>query len=260
METLDFSIREGVARIVLNRPEAGNTLNSAMGHELMQAALQCDEDVSVRAVLLSGAGGIFSFGGDLKHFVAEADRIGPLIKEITTYLHSAISRLTRMQKPLVVAVNGIAAGAGVSLSALGDVVLAGESATFTAAYTAAGLSPDGGSSYLLPRLIGLRRAQEMFFTNRTLSAAEAMDWGLITRVVPDEELMSEAEKVVGALAKGPTVAFGTVKSLLAETFNTPLESQLESEARGIARNAQGGDGREGVLSFVEKRQPVYKGE
>ncbi len=260
METLDFSIGEGVARIVLNRPEAGNTLNSAMGYELMQAALQCDEDSRIRAVLLSGAGGIFCFGGDLKHFVAEGDRIGPLIKEITTYLHSAISRFSRMQKPLVVAVNGIAAGAGVSLSALGDVVLAGESATFTAAYTAAGLSPDGGSTYLLPRLIGLRRAQEMFFTNRKLSAAEAVDWGLITRVVPDDELLAEAEKIVRALANGPTAAFGTVKALLAETFSTPLESQLEQEARGIARNAQGHDGREGVMSFVEKRPPVYTGK
>jgi len=260
LETLDFSINDGVARITLNRPQAGNTLNSAMGRDLMQAALRCDEDASIRAVLLTGAGGIFCFGGDLKHFVAEGEHIGPLIKEITTYLHSAISRFTRMQKPLVVAVNGIAAGAGVSLSALGDVVLAAQSATFTAAYTAAGLSPDGGSTYLLPRLIGMRRAQELFFTNRTLSAIEAVEWGLITRVVPDDELMAEAEILVQALAQGPTAAFGTVKSLLAETFSTPLESQLEQEARGIARNAQGVDGREGVMSFVEKRKPAYKGE
>ncbi len=260
METLDFSIDKGIARIVLNRPKAGNTLNSAMGYDLMQAALQCDEDASIRAVLLSGAGGVFCFGGDLKHFVSEGDRIGPLIKEITTYLHSSISRFSRMQKPLVVAVNGIAAGAGVSLSALGDVVVAGESATFTAAYTAAGLSPDGGSTYLLPRLIGMRRAQELFFTNRTLNAAEAVDWGLITRVVPDADVMAEAEKIVGALAKGPTAAFGTVKTLLTETFTTPLESQMEQEARGIARNAQGADGREGVMAFVEKRSPVFTGK
>lgn len=260
METIDFSVENGVARIILNRPEAGNTLNSAMGRDLMQAALRCDEETAIRAVLLTGAGGLFCFGGDLKHFVAEAERIGPLIKEITTYLHSAISRFSRMQKPLVVAVDGIAAGAGVSLTALGDVVLAGESATFTAAYTAAGLSPDGGSTYLLPRLIGMRRAQELFFTNRKLSAAEAVDWGLITRTVPDADLMSEAEKLAGALANGPTAAFGTVKSLLAETFNTPLEAQLEQEARGIARNAQSRDGREGVMSFVEKRKPVYTGE
>ncbi|HER26258.1 MAG TPA: enoyl-CoA hydratase [Rhodospirillales bacterium] len=260
METLDFSIDNGVARIVLNRPGAGNTLNGAMGRDLMEAALQCDEDPAIRAVLLTGAGDVFCFGGDLKHFVSEADRIGPMIKQITTYLHSAISRFIRMQKPMVVAVNGTAAGAGVSLSALGDVVLAGESATFTAAYTAAGLSPDGGSTYLLPRLIGMRRAQELFFTNRKLSAAEAADWGLITRVVPDGDLMAEAEKLVNALANGPTAAFGTVKTLLAETMSTPLESQLEQEARGIARNAQGADGREGVRAFVEKRAPVYTGE
>ncbi len=259
METIDFSVEGAVARLVLNRPETGNTLNSTMGRELMAAAVRCDEDPAIRAVLLTGAGSVFSFGGDLKHFREQAQSIGPLVKEITTYLHAAISRFTRMGKPLVVAVNGIAAGAGVSLAAMGDVVLAAQSATFTIAYTSVGLSPDGGSTFLLPRLIGQRRTQELMFTNRTLTADEAAQWGLITRAVPDAALKTESEKLAAALAAGPTMAFGTVKSLLADTTATTLETQMEMEARGIARNAQSADGREGVSAFVDKRKPRYQG-
>lgn len=259
METIDFSVEGAVARLVLNRPEAGNTLNSTMARELMAAAVRCDEDRAIRAVLLTGAGPVFSFGGDLKHFREQAESIGPLVKEITTYLHAAISRFTRMGKPLVVAVNGTAAGAGVSLAIMGDVVLAAQSATFTIAYTSVGLSPDGGSTFLLPRLIGQRRTQELMFTNRTLTADEAAQWGLITRAVPDAALKTESEKLAAALAAGPTMAFGTVKSLLADTTATTLETQMEMEARGIARNAQSADGREGVSAFIDKRKPRYQG-
>jgi 2-(1,2-epoxy-1,2-dihydrophenyl)acetyl-CoA isomerase len=146
-----------------------------------------------------------------------------------------------------------------SLAVAGDLVLAAESATFTLAYTAAGLAPDGSSSWVLPRVIGLRRTQELMLTNRTLSAAEAQAWGLVTRVVPDAELAAEADKLARQLAQGPTRAYGVVKSLLAETFSTAYEAQLEHEARGIASMAATPDGQEGIRAFVEKRAARFTG-
>jgi 2-(1,2-epoxy-1,2-dihydrophenyl)acetyl-CoA isomerase len=156
-------------------------------------------------------------------------------------------------------VNGTAAGAGMSLAIAGDLVLAAESASFTMAYTAAGLAPDGSSSWLMPRLIGMRRTQELMLTNRTLSAREAAEWGLVTRVVPDAELQAEAAALAARLAQGPTRAYGVVKSLLAETFSTAYEAQLEHEARGIAAMARTADGQEGIRAFLEKRAARFTG-
>ncbi len=258
-ETLEFAISDGVATITLNRPDAANGLNMAMGRELMLAAIRCDEDTSIRAVLLKANGKMFCAGGDLKSFAAYGDEISSAIKELTTYLHAAVSRFARMKAPLIIAVNGMAAGAGFSLAVTGDLVLAAESAKFTMAYTAAGLSPDGSSSYFLPRLIGLRRTQELMLTNRRLSAAEALDWGLITRLVDDEQLADEALKVAQQFAQGPTNAFSTVKKLLLTSSENSLETQMELEARGIAAMTTTEDGREGITAFTEKRVPTYTG-
>lgn len=260
MDTLTFDIDGAVARIGLNRPAAGNTINAAMARDLLEAAVRCEDDARVRAVLLTGGEDKFCFGGDLKSFHAEGEGIGVLLKQVTIDFHGAVSRLLRMPKPLVVAVGGVAAGGGLSLALMGDVVLAADTAKFTLAYTAAGLSPDGGSTYLLPRLIGLRRTQELMYTNRTLSAAEAVEWGLITRAVPADVLMSEADKLVRRLAAGPTKSYGTVKTLLADTFTNGMETQMMFESDGIARNAAGSDGREGILAFLEKRAPEFSGK
>ena len=145
------------------------------------------------------------------------------------------------------------------LAVAGDLVLAAESAKFVMAYTAAGLSPDGSSSYFLPRLIGLRRTQEPMLTNRLLSAAEALEWGLINRVVPDARLVVEARELAQTLAQGPTRAVGTVKALLSESFSSTLETQLEREVRELVAMGRSADGREGVRAFVEKRKPVFRG-
>jgi 2-(1,2-epoxy-1,2-dihydrophenyl)acetyl-CoA isomerase len=225
----------------------------------MMAAIRCDEDPDIRAVLLTGSGSLFSAGGDLKEFHGFGDDLGQQLKEITTYLHAATSRFSRMDPPLVIAVNGVAAGAGMSIAASGDIVLAARSAMFTTAYTAAGLSPDGSSTYFLPRLIGLRRTQELMLTNRRLSAEEALEWGLINRVVDDEALMEEAEELARNLASGATRAYGAVKKMLTETFTNPLETQMELEARAIAKMAQTPDGREGIDAFVGKRKPNFTG-
>jgi 2-(1,2-epoxy-1,2-dihydrophenyl)acetyl-CoA isomerase len=258
-ENIRFEQADGVATITLYRPDAANAIDLALARELMQVAIRCDEDPSVRAVILTGAGKMFCAGGDLKSFAAQGDRLPSLLKEITTNLHAATSRFARMAAPLVVAVNGTAAGAGFSIAISGDLVVMAESAKLTMAYTAAGLSPDGSSTWFLPRLVGMRRAQELMLTNRRLSAAEALEWGLVNQVVPDAELAATAGALAKQLASGATRAFGTVKSLLASTFSESLETQMELEARGIAAMAGGADGREGIEAFVAKRAPKFSG-
>jgi 2-(1,2-epoxy-1,2-dihydrophenyl)acetyl-CoA isomerase len=258
-QNLRCEISDGVAAITLDRPDAANAIDLPLARELMQVAIRCDEDLAVRAVMLTGAGKMFCPGGDLKSFASAGAGLPALLKEITTYLHAATSRFARMTAPLVVAVNGTAAGAGFSLAISGDLVLMAESAKLAMAYTAAGLSPDGSSTWFLPRLIGLRRAQELMLTNRRLSAAESLAWGLVNQVVPDAELASTALALAKQLAAGPTRAFGEVKKLLASTFSESLETQMELEARGIAALAGGADGREGIEAFVAKRAPKFSG-
>jgi len=258
-ESLLFDVSDRVAKIVLNRPDAANGIDIPLARELMQSAIRCDEDAEIRAVLLTGAGRFFCAGGDLKAFAAYGEAVPTALKELTVYLHAATSRFARMDAPVVVAVNGAAAGAGMSLAISGDLVLAAASAKFTMAYTAAGLSPDGSASYFLPRLIGLRRSQELMLTNRRLSASEALEWGLVSRVVPDADLLAEAEALAHALGQGPTRALGMVKTLLHGSFAGTLETQMELEARGIAAMAASADGQEGIQAFVEKRKPAFVG-
>jgi len=259
-QNLLFELSDGVATLTLNRPDAANAIDLDLGRALMHAAIRCDEDPAVRAVVLTGAGRMFCAGGDLRAFAAEKARLPSLLKELTVYLHAATSRFARMDAPLVVAVNGAAAGAGFSLAIAGDLVVAAESAKFTMAYTAAGLSPDGSSSWFLPRLVGLRRAQQLMLTNRRLSAAEALDWGLVAEVVADDALEKSAGDLARSLAQGPTRALGTVKKLLATAFQESLETQMELEARGIAAMAGSADGQEGIDAFLGRRAPRFRGE
>jgi 2-(1,2-epoxy-1,2-dihydrophenyl)acetyl-CoA isomerase len=248
-----------IARLTLNRPEAANGLHIEMAREFMLAAIECDEDPAVRAVILTGAGKMFCAGGDLKSFATFGDDISARLKEITAYLHAGTSRLARMRAPVIAAVNGMAAGAGFSLAVAADLVLAAESAKFTMAYTGVGLSPDGSSSYFLPRLIGLRKTQELMFTNRRLSAQEALDWGLVNEVVADDALGKRTDELAGSLAAGATESFGMVKKLLISTWTEGFEGQMELEARGIAASAKTLDGKEGIASFLEKRKPEFTG-
>ena len=258
-KTLEFEVRNQVAYITLNRPDSANSMDVQMSLDLMHASIECDENPDIRAVLITGNGKMFSAGGDLKSFLAAGDRIRHIVKEMTVYLHSAVSRFARMDPPVVIAVNGTAAGAGFSLAISGDLVLAARSAKFTMAYTAAALSPDGSSSYFLPRLVGLRRAQELMITNRVLTAETALDWGLVTQVHDNDVLMSEADKLVQSLAAGPTCAYGAVKSMLAETFTTGLEAQMERESRFIADMMGTRDAQHGIESFLNKAKPSYQG-
>ncbi|WP_101757384.1 enoyl-CoA hydratase/isomerase family protein [Oceanicoccus sp. KOV_DT_Chl] len=259
-ETLIFEKKDGVAKITLNRPDAANGINLTLAKELMAVASDCNDDHSVRAVLITGNGKLFCAGGDLKSIGAAEGSMSGLLKEITFYLHGALSRLARMNAPVIIAVNGTAAGAGFSLAVAGDYVLAAESAKFTMAYTAAGLTPDGSASYYLPRLIGMRKTQDLMLTNRRLTAQEAMEWGAINQVVADDQLQAEAQALAEKFANGPTQAFGVVKKLLHCTFNNGLETQLELEGAGIAAMSTLADGQEGITAFSEKRAPVFTGK
>lgn len=254
-ETLTLSRSGSIASIVLNRPDAANGMNDTLTRELAVAAAACDTD-ETKVVTITGAGRFFSAGGDLKSMAA-APEPGAFVKGIADDLHRALSTFARMDAVVITSVNGTAAGAGFSLAVTGDLVLAAASAKFTMAYTKAGLSPDGSSSYYLPRLIGLRRTQELMLTNRTLSAAEALDWGLLTEVVPDEELAARTQAVASQMAATSRTSNGAVKRLLLGTYRTGLEEQMELESQCIRDSARSADGQEGIAAFVAKRPPTF---
>lgn len=254
-ETLTFEQSGAVARITLNRPDAANGMNGTMTRELAAAAKRCDTDAT-KVVVLTGSGRFFCAGGDLKDFASAPDR-GAHLKGVADDLHRAISTFARMNAVVITAVNGTAAGAGFSLAVTGDLVLAAESASFTMAYTRVGLSPDGSASYYLPRLVGITKTKELMLTNRSLTAQEASQWGLVTEVVPDAELADRASKLADQMAATSAGSNGGVKQLLLGTFGNGLEEQMELEGRLIAARAVSSDGREGVDAFLAKRKPEF---
>lgn len=254
-ETLKFAQSGAVTSIVLDRPEAANGINDTLTRELAEAAALSDT-VTTKVVTLTSTGKFFCAGGDLKALSA-APSPGAYVKGMADDLHRAMSTFARMDAVLITAVNGVAAGAGFPLGVSGDLVLAAESSSFTMAYTKAGLSPDGGSSYILPRLIGLRRTQELMITNRVLSAAEAHAWSLVTTVVPDAELPAKLEELAARIAAGARNSNAVVKKLLLTTYASVFEEQLEREAEWIRDNADSADGKEGVAAFLGKRKAEF---
>lgn len=257
-EHIIFEKQGAIARLTLNRPDAANGLDSLMASELKQAAQLCSGDPELKTVVLSASGRFFCAGGDIKEMMSHGDEVGEAVKSLADDLHSAISTLSRMQAALIVAVNGVAAGAGFSLALIGDIVLAAESSSFTMAYTRAGLCPDGSSSYFLPRLVGLRKAQELMLTNRTLGAQEACALGMVTRVVADDDLAAQAEQVASDLANSARLSTAYVKKLLLASPGNDLEAQMELEGQLVSRCAASPDGREGIRAFVDKRQPEFE--
>ena len=258
-QTLKFEVSDQIATITLHRPDAANALNRQMGDELLLVANHCASNSDIRAVIVTAQGKMFCAGGDVTGF-ADADNPGELLRAITSGLHAAIQRFQRMDAPLVVAVNGVAAGAGMSIAASGDFVLAAESAKFTMAYTRIGLSPDGSSTFFLPRLVGPLKAKELMMRNPVLTAAEALELGLVSQVVPDDELMDQARDTARELAAGPTRAYGEIKRLVADSFNSSLDTQLERETRAIAELANHSeDAKNGIAAFIAKKTPDFKG-
>ena len=257
-EHIIFEKQGTIARLALNRPDAANGLDSLMASELKQAAQLCSGDPELKAVVLSASGRFFCAGGDIKEMMSHGDEVGAAVRSLADDLHSAISTLSRMQAALIVAVNGVAAGAGFSLALIGDIVLAADSSSFTMAYTSAGLCPDGSSSYFLPRLVGLRKAQELMLTNRTLGPQEACALGVVTRVVADDDLAAQAEQVASDLANSARLSTAYVKKLLLASPGNDLEAQMELEGQLVSRCAASPDGREGIQAFVDKRKPEFE--
>ena len=258
-KTVILEKNNAIATVTLNRPDNANTINLDLVKDLYSAFKECHHDEAIRAVIFTAKGAMFSGGGDLGSFVKETDNLGPFITDMTTYFHLAVTLMHRMEKPIVVAINGTAAGGGLSLALSGDIIISVDSAKFSAAYTAAGLSPDGSMTYIMPRLIGLKKTKELMITNRRFTANEAFDMGLVDQVVKQEDLEKTAMDMAINLSKGATKAYGAVKTLLADTFSASLESHLEQEARPLNIRAQGHDGKEGVKAFIEKRKPNFKG-
>ena len=259
LETLRLRIDGSIARITLRRPDSANAFNPTMAQELLQVTIACDVDPTIRVVLLDAEGKMFCAGGDLGHFAGAGNTLAPLLKRMTVDLHAAIARLARMRAPVVVAVQGAAAGAGFSLTCACDLVLAARSAKFTLAYTKAGLVPDGSSTYFLPRILGRRRALELMLLNPVLTAEDAQQWGLVTRVTDDDALATESMTLVENIAQGPTEAYAATKRLVLASPHETLESQMELEAAAITEAATGVDGQEGIAAFLEKRPPRFQG-
>jgi len=255
-KTVLVDVRDGVATVTLNRPEGANALNLAMGRDLLEAALRVEGDATVRAVVVTGAGKHFCFGGDLAGMSKEGAGVGAYLNELTTNIHGAISCFTRMKAPVIAAVNGTAAGGGVGLVCMTDLAIAGRSSRFSLAYTGVGLAPDCSTSFLLPRIVGRRRAIELFLTNRALSADEALAWGLVNQVVDDAEVLSQAQALAAKFAAGPTESYAAVKRLV-DASDPGLESQMALEGRTIAAQALHPHGQEGVAAFLGKRKPNY---
>jgi 2-(1,2-epoxy-1,2-dihydrophenyl)acetyl-CoA isomerase len=253
-ETILVSVDEGVAHVTLNRPDQANAINTEMAAELRRAAIALRFDPAVRVVLLDATGKLFCGGGDLQAFRAAGEGAGALLAAIASDLHVALSTLAG-GPPVVAAVRGSAGGAGMSLVAGADIVVAGERAKFTMGYTAVALAPDGGSTFFLSRAVGLRRAMDLVLTNRTLDARTAEEWGLVTRVVPDEEVDDAARSLAAQLAAGSRQSLAVAKRLVLDGANGSLAEALAAEAAAISAAAGTPDGREGIAAFVEKRPP-----
>ena len=247
-----------IFEITLNRPEAYNALNLDMMVQLSDALASAATDKSIKGVMLSGKGKAFCSGGDLKWISQQSGDAGSTLHRLAPQFHIAITEIRRMGKPVVAAINGIAAGGGFSLALACDFRLMAESAVLRQAYTSSGLSIDGGGTFALPRLVGLARALEIAAFDPPISSAQALAWGLVTRVVPDDKVIEEAISMLEGLAKSALHSFAWSKRLLVESFTNTLETQLELERQGISDCARHPDGQEGIKAFVEKRKPVFK--
>ena len=248
---------KGVAWITLDRPNNGNSINLEFAQALMRAVQDCENDSDVRCIVIRGRGRLFCAGGDLLAIRGQGAGASAYVRELLGYLHEALSGLARIKVPVIAAVNGTAAGAGFSLACACDLVIAHESVRFVMAYTRVGLTPDGSSTWFLPRIVGLQRALELTLTNRELPAEEAKTWGIVTEVVPEKDFDGRVETLATTLAQGATSALGAAKRLLRGSFQQTLESQMVAEAEALCSALQGDEARIGLEAFVAKRNPDF---
>ena len=247
---------EGLLQVTLDRPAAANTIDAAMALELAALGRRCETDSSIRAVVLTGAGSrFFCAGGDIGSFGDAGEGLAPMLRELTMHLHAALVSFARMDAVLITAVNGAAAGGGLGLALAGDLCIAGRSASFKSAYTAIGLCPDGSTSFWLPKLIGTRRAQQMVLTNVAVDSARALEWGLVTEIVEDAQLVARAREIAVGIGKLPGPSIAASRRLLLESVEGASHAeQLERESRSISRLALTPEARTQIDRFLGSKK------
>lgn len=248
---------ENILQITLNRPDAYNAMNLDLMKMLGEALASAAVDSTVKGVLLTGNGKAFCSGGDLKWISQQDQDAGSVLYQLAPQFHLSIIEIRRMEKPVVAAINGIAAGGGFSLALACDFRVIGRSAVMRQAYTSSGLSIDGGGSFALPRLVGLARAMEIMAFDNPISSAQALEWGLVTKVVPDADVVLDALAMLNTITRGALHSFAWSKKLMTYSFTNTLETQLELERQGISDCAAHPNGQEGIQAFVEKRRPSF---
>lgn len=259
LNVIEYEVRDGVAHVRFARPESVNAVNPVFARDFRAVMLAVEFDDTVRAVSVTAEGAVFCAGGNLKEFHAAGDALPKLASDMLVDFHAAIYKMNRTPKPFVAGVRGAAGGGGLSLVSAFDLVVCGETAKFTMGYTQAGVTPDGTSSYFLARHIGLRRMLDLTLTNRVLSAREAEEWGLVNRVVPDDQVDAATVELAHQLARGASWALGHAKRVIYSGYDTPLEQAAEHEGVTITTAMGRRDGREGIAAFVEKRRPLFNG-
>lgn len=258
-KSMELTFNEGVARLTLTQDKSGNPFNGDFCADLRGVANQLASS-HARALLITAKGRFFSVGGDIGAFHRDLDKLPDNIRDWTADLHMGMARLARLDMPLVVAVHGVAMGGAVAMAANCDVVFAGKSAKFGAAYPQIGYSCDAGASFGLSSRIGLARARRFLILNEMLSAEEATAAGLVDFLVEDDALLAQAEAMAVKLSKGPTRAYGEVRRIFSRALGQPFEAQLEDEAQSLSRVAATADAREGIKAFVEKRKAEFQGK
>jgi 2-(1,2-epoxy-1,2-dihydrophenyl)acetyl-CoA isomerase len=257
-QTILYELRDSVACITLNRPSKLNAFDDTMIAETIDAVRQAGRAADVRCLLITGAGRGFSSGQDLSAFVDRDENV-TVGEHLRHGYHRLVREMVGLEKPIVAAVNGVAAGAGCGVALAADVRVASDAASFMLAFSRVGLIPDSGINWLLPRLIGYARAYEMAITAERVPAARAAEWGMVNRVVPAAQLMEIAWATALHLAAGPTLAFGLTKRAMMHSFNQTLEEALTYEAYLQEVAGRSDDNREGVGAFLEKREPTFTG-
>lgn len=259
MTRVTLDIAGDIATLRLTRPDARNAIDDHLVAELRDAVKGATAPGAARAILVCADGPSFTVGGDLVHFTEQAHRMGDELRDMIVLFHEALGDLAEAPVPVVCAAQGPAAGGGLGLLYAADVVIAGDDLKVATGFARIGLTGDGGWSYYLPRLVGLQRAKQLVVENRVLNAAEALEWGLVTRVLPAAEVAAEAQRVAERLAAGPTLAFAEMRRLLRESWGATVRQQLQSELEAMAAIGTTADAREGVTSFAEKRPPRFRG-
>jgi 2-(1,2-epoxy-1,2-dihydrophenyl)acetyl-CoA isomerase len=256
---VEFSVADAVGVITLNRPRTRNAIDQPFVDDLADAVQRCAADPAVRAVLIRANGPTFTVGGDVAFLAATGPELPARLRRLTTSYHASLQILNDLNVPVIAAVHGAVAGGGLGLIYAADIVLAAAGTRFATGFAGLGLSGDGSGTWYLPRLVGMRRAAELYFSQRVLTADEAVDWGLISRVIPAADLAAEAERTARELAAGPTLAFGEIRTLLRHSHDASLPDQLRAETEALSRTAGTRDAAHGIESFAARSKPGFRG-